>query len=170
MFKKIDILRIMGILVSVALLLQLYSCAVPTDSDKRIAEYSAIIEKDPNNAEAYQNRGKVYLEKKEYEKAAADFQNAIQKDPERLEALYDKASAFIEMDEWDKAMSDLNRYISAPSNEKSFKALERRGYVYLRKGEYDKAIEECNKAINLNPGYFPAMTTKGKAQKAKANQ
>jgi tetratricopeptide (TPR) repeat protein len=170
MLTKVNFIGLSALIILTACLLFQYSCAVPKESDKKIAELDAAIEKDPNNVEAYYNRGKAYFEKKEYSKAVQDYQNVISKDPERMEALYDRACAYIEMEEWSKAMSDLDRYIDSPANEKSFKAMERRGYVYLRQGEYDNAIQECNKAINLNPGYMQAIATKGKAQKAKANQ
>jgi tetratricopeptide (TPR) repeat protein len=148
----------------------LFSCAVPTESDNEVAKYTAIIEKDPNNAEAYHNRGKVYFDKREYGKAISDYDKALEINSGMLEALYDRACAYIEKEEWDKGLSDLDSYISDPVNERSFKAFERRGYTYLRKGDYDRALSDANRAIQLNPGYFPAITTKGKAQKAKANQ
>src|SRR4030042_3809966 len=97
MLRRRIIISISGIIVLTALLVLQYSCAVPRESDSRVAEYTAVIEKDPNNTEAYHGRGKVYLEKKEYEKAAADFQKAISKAPERLEVLCDRGGAYIEM-------------------------------------------------------------------------
>jgi tetratricopeptide (TPR) repeat protein len=170
MMGKFDEKKYMAIILLSFTMLIFYACAVPTESDSEVAKYTAIIEKDPGNVEAYLNRGRVYFTKNQYDKAVADYNKAIGQDPARIEVLYDRACAYIELEKWDNALNDLNTYLADPANEKSFKAFERRGYTYLRKGEYDTAIKECNEAIQLNPGYFPAIATKGKAQKAKANQ
>jgi len=157
-------------ILSACLLIFLSACTVPTESDSEIAKYTEIIKKDPNNAKAYHDRGKVYFKKKSYKKAVDDFKKALGRDSEMLEALYERACVYIELEEWSRAMSDINRYLDDPSNERSFKALERRAYIHLRKGDYNKAIRDCNRAMKLNPAYLPAITTKGKAQKARANQ
>ena len=42
-----------------------------------------------------------------------------------------------------------------------------RGEAYYRTEEYDLAIADCNKAIELNPKLAPAYRTRGFARKAK---
>ena len=46
-------------------------------------------------------------------------------------------------------------------------AFNNRGLTYYYKGEYDKAIKEYNKAIELNPKYAEAFNNRGLAYRHK---
>src|SRR6185312_12200486 len=46
-----------------------------------VEEYTRIIGQDPENAEAYNERGKAYLSKREYDRAIQDFNQALRLRP-----------------------------------------------------------------------------------------
>ncbi|HET9282355.1 MAG TPA: tetratricopeptide repeat protein [Candidatus Angelobacter sp.] len=46
-----------------------------------VEEYTRVISQDPNNAEAYNERGKAYLSKREYDRAIQDFNQALRLRP-----------------------------------------------------------------------------------------
>ena len=45
-----------------------------------------------------------------------------------------------------------------------------RGFVYATKGDYDRAIEDFNKAIALNPNSSEALLNRGIARLRKGDQ
>jgi tetratricopeptide (TPR) repeat protein len=51
------------------------------DYDKQIAEYTQAISLNPDDAEAYNNRGKAYEKKEDYDRAIADYNKASKLDP-----------------------------------------------------------------------------------------
>jgi len=51
-------------------------------NDRAIEDYSKVIEMQPNNTGAYNNRGTAFLNKAEYAKATADFNRALKLDPQ----------------------------------------------------------------------------------------
>jgi tetratricopeptide (TPR) repeat protein len=56
------------------------------DFDKKIAEYTQTLNRNPNDAEAYKNRGNAYVMKEDYTHARADWEKALQLDPNNATA------------------------------------------------------------------------------------
>jgi len=102
------------------------------DYDKAIIDYTEVIKRDPNRLyEKYTqsdtsvidygicyyhfNRGRVYLEKKDYDKAIADFNEEIRitkSDTVGLSAAYlYRGDAYFEKKDYDKAIADFNEAI-----------------------------------------------------------
>lgn len=61
--------------------------AILGEFDRELAQYQAILKRDPRDADALWARGWVYLERGEYAKAVADFEAVLRQDPEDWEAL-----------------------------------------------------------------------------------
>jgi tetratricopeptide (TPR) repeat protein len=64
------------------------------DYPAAIADYNQAIEINPNDAEAYSNRGNAYIDLKDYQRAIADFTKAIEIDPNDADAYYDRGFAY----------------------------------------------------------------------------
>jgi tetratricopeptide (TPR) repeat protein len=69
---------------------------------------------------------------------------------------------------WWKRLKEAFRESKA-SNPKSAQAYNDRGLTYRRKGEYDKAIADYDKAIQLNPKFAMAYSNRGTAYRQKHN-
>ncbi len=129
--------------------------------DKAIEAYSHAITLNPNNADAYGNRGVAYVSKDDYDLAIEDFNKAIQLDPNDAVAYCNHGVAYVNKGDYDLAIEDCNKAIQLNPN--YAEAYYNRGAVYGNKGDYDLAIEDCNKAIDINPDYANAYSNRGAA-------
>src|SRR6266446_6939440 len=59
-----------------------------------IAAYSRLINRNPDNAVFYNNRGNAYWCKHDYDRAIADFDQAIRLDPKSARAYYNRGTAY----------------------------------------------------------------------------
>jgi Tfp pilus assembly protein PilF len=103
----------------------------------------------PFNPLAYNNRGHVFRDRGEFDKAIADYTVAITQEPGQAEYLVSRGVAFCENGDLERAMADLNGAIVL--NPKEYLAYNNRGNVWYRKGELERAIEDFNRAISLKP-------------------
>ncbi|RLF96154.1 hypothetical protein DRN58_09970 [Thermococci archaeon] len=65
-----------------------------------------ILEIEPEDPEAYYNRGNAYSRKEEFDKAINDYNKAIELRPEFSEAYYNRGNAYSRKEEFDKAIND----------------------------------------------------------------
>ena len=107
----------------------------------------------PTSPRPTRNRGLVWEEKEEYDKAIADFDEAIRLDPKDAEAYNDRGEAWYAKDDLDKAIADYDEAIRLDPD--FAEAYRNRGLLLRRDGEYDKAIADFNEAIRLDPKDAP---------------
>jgi len=120
--------------------------------DKAISDYNQAIKIDPDFAKAYYSRGIVYYKKKEYDKAISDYNQAIKIYPTYRDAYSNRGSAYVDKEEYDKAISDYNQAIKIdPTYGVAYynRGLAYYKLAYYKKGEYDKAWEDIQKAKSL---------------------
>jgi Tfp pilus assembly protein PilF len=111
------------------------------------------------NPLAYNNRGHVYRDRGEFDKAISDYTVAITQEPAQAEYLVSRGVALCEKGDLELAMTDLDRAIVLSPNE--YLAYNNRGNVWYRKGEYDRANEDFTQAINLKPSEHLAYLNRG---------
>ena len=113
-------------------------------------------------------RGRAYLAKGDRDKAIADFTKAIRLDPKRA----DGYCSLLPLRTRRRATRTgrlpitVRRYALGPD---SWKAYNNRGEVYLRKGDFDKAIADENTAISLSPELAAPYSNRGQAYLAKGD-
>ena len=109
------------------------------------------------------------LKKGEKEKA---FELIQDKDKNSLaDGLIERGSSLVENKEYDFAITyfkfsekiALDNEIKENAREHLMNAYNNRGIAYDEKGEFDKAIEDYKKAIELNPEYADAYNNRGLA-------
>ena len=114
------------------------------------------IEVDPKNAEAYIERGYIYMKRGDWPEALADFNKVIELNPDIAEVYVDRGDLFIKKKENDKALKDFSKAIDLDSS--YIQAYKNRASLYENNKEYDKALSDYNKAIELKPkeyfGYY----------------
>jgi len=122
--------------------------------DEIIADYSAILNIQPDDINALNSRAEAYIFKGEYDKAIADLNIALGIKPDFVNALITRSAMYFLKDEYDPAITDLNAALNIePDN---IYALSGRGIVYFYIGrEYDKVIGdfETVQKFKLSPDY-----------------
>ena len=100
-------------------------------------------------AEMFVFRGLIYYDRKDYYNARADFDSAVALEPDSVEALYDLALALEKLDLKDEAIETYDRLLA--TDDKFFNGWYNRGRLKLLNGDYVKAIEDFNRALEVEP-------------------
>ena len=117
---------------------------------KAVEEYTAILELEPGNTEAYGNRGLTYTQLDEIALAVEDFSRLIELDPEDAKAFYNRGNRYGQLDEFDRAIEDYNRSIELdPAYAAAYFA---RGLLHQELGRNQEAARDIQKAEQL--GYL----------------
>jgi tetratricopeptide (TPR) repeat protein len=107
------------------------------------------ISKSTNSAQEAYNRGRAWLDKKEYGNAIKEYNQAIRLDPNNASYYTDRGTAWLNKKEYDNAIADFNEAIRRDPND--VPAFWNRGCAWLNKKEYDKAIKDFSDGIRLDP-------------------
>jgi len=106
------------------------------------------IEKNPNLPEAYLVRGEILGYFELFEKAIIDFEKVIEIDPNIPQTYYGRGTVYAKSgNDYNKALDDFNKAIALDINYAA--AYVNRGNIYLKLGKFQEAINDCNKAIEL---------------------
>ena len=108
---------------------------------------------------AHNNRGNIYSELQEYQKAMEDFSRAIELESRYASAYNNRGSIYSMFNEYQKAVWDFNRAIELEPEYAS--PLYNRGLVFRKLGQDQKAIADYSRAIELNPEYVSAYVNRG---------
>jgi tetratricopeptide (TPR) repeat protein len=111
--------------------------------------WSDAIKKAPHKVRPYNNRGRAYGNKNEYDKAMADFRRAININPRCAEAYYNLGLVFALKGDNDKAIENYDKAISLYPNYTA--AYNNRGLVLVNKKEFNRAIKDYDKALSISP-------------------
>ena len=123
-----------------------------------INDYTRIIDLEPQIANHYIERGRLYKISQNTDKANLDFDKAISLEPKNIIGYFERALLNGTLKRYDKSILDYEKII-AISNSK-FNATDNLGvvynnigYTYVQLEEYDKALPLINKALELMPNY-----------------
>ena len=108
---------------------------LPADWDAIIADCSAAIQRNPNDAKAYLTRGGTYLNKREYDRAIADYTTVISLTPDDAEAYCRRGDAYRSSGKYNRAIADYDATLRRdPYYDIAYVSLEM-AYVALWKRE-----------------------------------
>jgi tetratricopeptide (TPR) repeat protein len=116
--------------------------------DKAVEGYTRAIEVDPKLAAAFHLRGKAFEGKDDGARAISDYTAAIRLEPKLVNALWDRGTLLRNMRQLETAISDFTRVVKLT---KEPTAHVQRGYIYLIKGDLDRAIADFTTAIKKAP-------------------
>ncbi len=91
------------------LLIQGMEKGIQGDYQGAIADFSEIIRINPQEVEAYYNRGIAYAKLQDYPKAIADFNQGITLNQTIAELYLERAKVYLKLGERDSAIADLNK-------------------------------------------------------------
>ncbi len=135
-------------------------------------------------ARQYLYRGVERRLKQDYDLALTDFGEAARIDKKYADAFYNRCVIFNFKEDYDRALADCSQAVKlGPSpNATAATGGERlgndrtisdyfaeRGFAYLKKNDYDRAIMDCDNAIRLNPRNARAVKNRGLAYQAKGD-
>ena len=124
--------------------------------DQALADFSRAISIDPKSAAAYVGRGRVYNLQNQPDLALGELNKAIEIDPGLANAYFRRAYSYRLKGMADQAIADYTRTIEIQPDMELAYSNRAYTYYYLKK-DYQKAIEDYNKAIGLNvnhAGYY----------------
>ncbi|MDJ0599264.1 MAG: tetratricopeptide repeat protein [Crocosphaera sp.] len=117
------------------------------DLNGSLKDLSSAISLDPNLADAYYNRGFIYLDLGKPYQGLADFDKAIKLKPEWSKSYHGKGLIYLEMGQPQDALENLTTSISLlPSYAPSYYY---RSFVYTQLGDNKKALTDIKKAADL---------------------
>ena len=125
-----------------------------------IAQYTQAIKFKNNFPPLFVTRGTVYAEEKNYPAAFSDFEAALRIKPDFVGAFYQRCwTRALQNSDLAAAMADCNKALSLEP--KSSGALESRGLVYFRLGDFPKAIADLDAVLKISPQSAPAIYYRG---------
>jgi tetratricopeptide (TPR) repeat protein len=132
---------------------------IQVEIDEAIVDYTKEIELNPQNAEAYFNKGKAKM-------FLRDYHNTKMYLTARKSSYYDKKNSIefkeVMQVETDEAIKDYNKAIEL--DPKYAISYNYRGNAKVLLGDYDEAIKDYTKLIKLNPKYVEAYNNRGRAK------
>ena len=114
---------------------------------------------NPRSDKAYINRGIVWFNQGEFDKAIADYDLALLLNPKAAIAFNNRGNAWRNKNELDNALADYSRAITI--DPASIYFYVNRGLVWFKKGELDRAIEDYTTAIGVDPSFTLAYKNRG---------
>jgi tetratricopeptide (TPR) repeat protein len=129
-----------------------------------ISLWSDVLQKYPNVAVAYNNRGNEYQRLGAWDKAMSDFDRAVAGSSPQAFMLSNRGNLFFAKGMLDRALADYSSAIAV--NPGFAKAYFSRAGVFLRRGQYALAIDDYNRALRIQPDYAEAYNNRGNASES----
>ncbi|GAB4115923.1 MAG: hypothetical protein Kow00103_11120 [Candidatus Caldatribacteriota bacterium] len=147
------------------------------DYDSSIRQWKEVIRLDPfdNSAKLYLNKaeeekrygretlshfdtGYDYYIRGEYEKAVQEFNQSLNFNPAYEKARQFLARAYYQLDQMDKYREEIGKISESKREEEQGKAEDyyKLGYEFYYLKDYDVAIDELKKALNINRNHYAA--------------
>lgn len=122
----------------------------PQQLQAAIADYTQAIALDDAAPIPYLNRANVYAALGEFDRALADYDRALDLDANYIEAYYNRALTYEQLGRAEAALDDYAAALAAITPERTQYAIPvylSRSSLYLRLGEWQQAIEDCNRVL-----------------------
>lgn len=130
------------------------------DYSEAIAIITCLLDRHPNNATDYNNRGFIYYQNGELDAALADYNKAIEINPELAAAYNNRANYYAAKKQLIKAIADYDQAIDL--NPLHVRALINRGITFRDLKMYDRALENFDFALRLGQLQGHAWTERGR--------
>ena len=131
----------------------------PANYDLALRKVNLSLEYFNSNTSAYRLRGKIWLMKKEYEKALSDFEHALSLEPDYSWTYSSIATVKFYQQKYDEFLA-FNYKAILLNNENETAYSNRAHYYYLIKN-YEKSLTDYNKSLYLNANHVHALNGRG---------
>ncbi len=155
LLKKIFIV-FLGVIFSLMAVKSMKQCLIWKNG---ITLWSKVIDKYPDVAFAYNNRGNAYSRDQFFNDALKDYSQALIIDPNYKKVYNNRGSIYGQLNQFDLALSDFNKVIRLDPHY-AF-AYYNRGKTYLNMKQPLKALDDFHSAIINHKNYFQAYISRG---------
>ncbi|MEM9087155.1 MAG: tetratricopeptide repeat protein [Cyanobacteria bacterium P01_F01_bin.53] len=114
-------------------------------------QWTALIEKLPEEGAVWSNRGSVRVRLNDLDGAMADYTQAIQLAPNEPDPYLNRGAVWEAMGQWDKAIKDYNRVLQLNPDDPA--AYNNRGNAEAGAGDWELAIADYQASITLQPSF-----------------
>jgi tetratricopeptide (TPR) repeat protein len=126
--------------------------------EKAVECYTKVIELEPNNKYAHDDRARAYLNLGLYDKTIADYKKTIEIDPDDNEAYWGLARAYYRKGDYDTAL----KYSSISiERDATVSTLDDRANIYRALGRYDEALADIEEALKYSDTFYHVYYTRG---------
>jgi len=124
------------------------------------ALWTNLINKSPRPVRiAYTNRGELYKDKKEYEKALVDLNKALEVSPGAKDPLMLRAKTYFDMQRYQESLADYkNLTILDPNNAETWSNI---AIIQVLTKQYDEALKSLDRTLQINPNHASSYKTQG---------
>lgn len=135
-----------------------YNHGLP-DGGRSLASLDRVVQRNPQAASGYVQRGFFHYQQRDYARAIGDFSEAIRIEPRNMTAYHLRAIAHNVSGDQPRAIADYDEVIrSIPP---SWGAFRNRGLAHAAQGNHARALADFDEAIRLNPRNPPSFTSRG---------
>jgi tetratricopeptide (TPR) repeat protein len=121
------------------------------DPEQAMRDFERAIQIDPNNACAFEERGRAKIQNGDYDRGFKDFEQSLKLDPKRASTFLARADAFAKQGNYDLALRDFDRAITiAPNNAYAFEA-RAVAKANVANGDYEGVRKDLDAALKLDP-------------------
>lgn len=117
------------------------------DHTGAIALLTKLIDRQPSDAVSYNNRGLIYFQSGQIEKAIADYNKALQLNPDLDSAYNNRANYYASLGQLAEALADYE--IALDLNPGNIRSWINQGITFRELGLYDLALENLDMALIL---------------------
>ncbi|MEJ2704774.1 MAG: tetratricopeptide repeat protein, partial [Sedimentisphaerales bacterium] len=112
-------------------------------------------------AHVHDNRGNVYTDSGQFDKALSEYAKAIELNPTYAEAYNNRGGVYADLGQFDRAISERTRAIEL--DPKFDRAYYHRGLAWYKSGQVAKAVSDYTVALGINPRLVEAYNNRGVA-------
>jgi tetratricopeptide (TPR) repeat protein len=124
-----------------------------------IAEAEKIVERYPEEKEAFNWLGEIYYQLSHWEEAIRYYNRVIEIDPLYKWAYNSLAYAYNNIGDFDKSIWAINKYISLAPDEAN--PYDSRADLYAYNGKIEQAIESYKSALEIKPDFYASLAKLG---------
>ena len=136
-----------------------------------LKDYNKAIELNTQSSDIYGKRGHVYGDLGQYQEAIKDYDKWLKLDPETLWPYHYKGMNYNRLEQYELAIQSWERYIEVrllesanwKNSEQAANTYCNIGSSYIELGQNQKAIDNFNKALAIDPNYSCAFRGKEQA-------
>jgi len=136
-----------------------YSYGEKKEYEKSLEFYNKALELDPNNDEAWNNKGWILGELNRYEEALKCYEKAIEINPKYIYAWNNKGWILGTLNKHEEALLSFDRVIEL--NPKYVFSLSNKGWSLNSLNRFEEALKCLDEAVKIDPNYSNAWVNRG---------